>query len=44
MQSIEKEAEEARRTLDAQTEHEKKRSQYQDQLERKRHVDQVRTA
>lgn len=41
MQNIEKEADEARKTLDAQTEHEKRRSQYQDQLERKRHVDQV---
>lgn len=38
-QSIEKEAEEARKTLDAQTQHEQKRAEYQDQLERKRQVD-----
>jgi ATPase family AAA domain-containing protein 3A/B len=38
-QNIEKEAEEARRTLEAQTQHERARSEYQDQLERKRQVD-----
>lgn len=38
-QNIEKEAEEARKTLDAQTQHEKHRTEYQDQLERKRQVD-----
>jgi len=38
-QNIEKEAAEARKTLDAQTEHEKRRAEYQDQLERKRQVD-----
>lgn len=35
------EGEEARRTLDAQTEHEKRRAEYRDQLERKRYVDQL---
>jgi len=38
-QNIEAEANEARRTLDAQTQHEKQRMEYQDQLERKRQVD-----
>jgi ATPase family AAA domain-containing protein 3A/B len=38
-QNIEKEADEARKTLDAQTQHEQKRAEYQDQLERKRQVD-----
>lgn len=38
-QNIEAEANEARRTLDAQTQHEKARMEYQDQLERKRQVD-----
>jgi len=38
-QNIEKEAEEARKTLDAQTQHEQRRAEYQDQLERKRQVD-----
>mmetsp|Transcript_36511 Transcript_36511/g.75992 ORF Transcript_36511/g.75992 Transcript_36511/m.75992 type:complete len:580 (-) Transcript_36511:382-2121(-) len=38
-QNIEKEGEEARKTLDAQTQHEQKRAEYQDQLERKRQVD-----
>ncbi|EEC49946.1 predicted protein [Phaeodactylum tricornutum CCAP 1055/1] len=38
-QSIEKEADEARKTLDAQTQHEQRRAEYQDQLERKRQVD-----
>ena len=38
-QNIEKEGEEARKTLDAQTQHEQRRSDYQDQLERKRQVD-----
>jgi ATPase family AAA domain-containing protein 3A/B len=37
--NIEKEAQEARNTLDAQTQHEAKRAEYQDQLERKRQVD-----
>ena len=37
--NIEKEAEEARKTLNAQTEHEKHRAEYADQLERKRQVD-----
>lgn len=35
------EGEEARRTLDAQTEHERRRAEYRDQLERKRYVDQL---
>lgn len=38
-QNIEAEANEARRTLEAQTQHEKARMEYQDQLERKRQVD-----
>mmetsp|Transcript_15841 Transcript_15841/g.34710 ORF Transcript_15841/g.34710 Transcript_15841/m.34710 type:complete len:581 (-) Transcript_15841:1137-2879(-) len=38
-QNIEKEGDEARKTLDAQTQHEQKRAEYQDQLERKRQVD-----
>lgn len=38
-QNIEAEANEARRTLEAQTQHEKQRMQYQDDLERKRQVD-----
>jgi ATPase family AAA domain-containing protein 3A/B len=38
-QNIDREAEEARKTLDAQTQHEKHRAEYQDQLERKRQVD-----
>lgn len=37
--NIEAEANEARKTLDAQTEHERRRAEYQDQLERKRQVD-----
>ena len=38
-QNIQAEAEEARKTLDAQTQHERKRSEYRDELERKRQVD-----
>jgi ATPase family AAA domain-containing protein 3A/B len=38
-QNIEREAEEARKTLDAQTQHERHRAEYSDQLERKRQVD-----
>lgn len=38
-QNIEKEGEEARKTLDAQTQHERHRAEYQDELERKRQVD-----
>jgi len=38
-QNIEREAEEARRTLDAQTQHERHRAEYMDELERKRQVD-----
>lgn len=38
-QNIEREGEEARKTLDAQTQHEQRRAEYQDQLERKRQVD-----
>jgi ATPase family AAA domain-containing protein 3A/B len=38
-QNIEREADEARKTLDAQTQHEQRRAEYQDQLERKRQVD-----
>lgn len=38
-QNIEKEGDEARKTLDAQTQHEQRRAEYQDQLERKRQVD-----
>lgn len=39
MQNIEKEAEEARKTLDAQTQHEQRRAEYHDKLDRKRQVD-----
>lgn len=38
-QNIALEAEEARKTLDAQTQHERHRAEYQDELERKRQVD-----
>jgi ATPase family AAA domain-containing protein 3A/B len=38
-QNIQKEAEEARKTLDAQTQHERHRADYMDELERKRQVD-----
>ena len=38
-QNIQLEAEEARKTLDAQTQHERHRTEYQDELERKRQVD-----
>lgn len=38
-QNIEREGDEARKTLDAQTQHEQRRADYQDQLERKRQVD-----
>jgi len=38
-QNIEREAEEARKTLDAQTQHERHRADYMDELERKRQVD-----
>jgi hypothetical protein len=38
-QNIEREAEEARKTLELQTQHEKHREEYRDQLERKRQVD-----
>lgn len=38
-QNIDREAEEARKTLDAQTQHERHRAEYQDELERKRQVD-----
>ena len=38
-QNIEREGEEARKTLDSQTQHEQRRAEYQDQLERKRQVD-----
>lgn len=37
--NIEREAEEARKTLDAQTQHERHRAEYMDELERKRQVD-----
>lgn len=37
--NIQKEAEEARKTLDAQTQHERHRAEYADELERKRQVD-----
>lgn len=37
--NIEKEAEEARKTLEAQTQHERYRAEYADELERKRQVD-----
>ena len=38
-QNIEREAQEARKTLEAQTHHERHRAEYQDELERKRQVD-----
>lgn len=38
-QNIQAEAEEARKTLEAQTQHDKHRSEYKDELERKRQVD-----
>ena len=38
-QNIEREAEEARKTLDAQTQHDKARAEYRDELERRRQVD-----
>lgn len=38
-QNIEKEGDEARKTLEAQTQHERHRSEYKDQLERKRQVE-----
>eukprot|EP00980_Cylindrotheca_fusiformis_P006995 scaffold1469_cov119-Cylindrotheca_fusiformis.AAC.39 len=38
-QNIEREGEEARKTLDAQTQHERHRAEYMDELERKRQVD-----
>lgn len=38
-QNIEKEAQEARKTLDAQTQHERARAEYKDDLERKRQVE-----
>ncbi|KAL7437758.1 hypothetical protein ACHAXM_005827 [Skeletonema potamos] len=38
-QNIQAEAEEARKTLEAQTQHDKHRSEYRDELERKRQVD-----
>lgn len=38
-QNIEREGEEARKTLDAQTQHDQRRAEYHDQLERKRQVD-----
>ena len=38
-QNIEKEAEEAHKTLEAQTQHDRHRSEYKDELERKRQVD-----
>ena len=38
-QNIAAEAEEARKTLDAQTQHERHRTEYKDELERKRQVD-----
>lgn len=37
--NIESEGDQARKTLDAQTQHERQRAEYQDQLERKRQVD-----
>lgn len=42
LQRVEQEAEAARKTLGLQTEEDKKRAQFADELERKRHVDQVR--
>lgn len=41
LQSVEKEAEEARKTLDMQTQHDRQRSQYRDELERKRKGDEL---
>lgn len=41
LQRVEEEAEAARKTLGLQTEEDKKRAQFADELERKRHVDQV---
>ena len=38
-QNIEREADEARKTLDAQTQHDKARAEYRDELERRRQVD-----
>lgn len=38
-QNIQAEAEEARKTLEAQTQHERHRTEYRDELERKRQVD-----
>lgn len=38
-QNIEKEGQEARKTLEAQTQHERHRAEYKDQLERKRQVE-----
>jgi ATPase family AAA domain-containing protein 3A/B len=38
-QNIEREGEEARKTLEAQTQHDQRRAEYHDQLERKRQVD-----
>lgn len=38
-QNIQAEAEEARKTLEAQTQHERHRSEYKDELDRKRQVD-----
>ena len=38
-QNIQREAEEARKTLEAQTQHERHRAEYRDELERKRQVD-----
>ena len=38
-QNIEREAEEARKTLEAQTQHDKARAEYRDELERRRQVD-----
>lgn len=43
LQRVEQEAEAARKTLGLQTEEDKKRAQFADELERKRHVDQVRS-
>lgn len=43
LQRVEQEAEEARKTLGLQTEEDKKRAQFADELERKRHVDQVQS-
>jgi len=38
-QNIEREAEEARKTLEAQTAHDRQRAEYRDELDRKRQVD-----